>query len=240
MKFLAPLTLFALSLSASSVQTANAQKPAAVAPNAPIVAELFTSQGCSSCPAAESLFSKLADREDILTLEWHVDYWDDLVHGGSRWKDPYSKRAFTKRQRAYNRALRGKNAIYTPQAVINGHFEGVGSRADAVDDMLNNAPAHSVALQISDGKIRVGPGTGPAEIIFLRLLKQHETDVTGGENKGRKLSGRNIVLETSIVGKLSAKAGEFTLPTIGKGESCAVIVQNRKGDLGAIKGAAKC
>lgn len=255
MKFLAPLTLLALSLTAYSVQTANALKPtpaaerapatiaassAAALSTSPIVAELFTSQGCSSCPAAESLFSRLADREDVLTLEWHVDYWDDLVHGGSRWKDPYSQKAFTDRQRAYNRAIRGKNAIYTPQAVINGHFEGVGSRANAVSDMLENAPAHSVAVEISKNKVRIGPGEGTAQVVFLRLLEHHETNVKGGENKGRQLSGRNIVLEASVVGALSDEAGEFTLPEIGEGESCAVIVQNRKGELGPVKGAAKC
>jgi len=70
------------------------------------VAELFTSQSCSSCPPAEALFSDLAEREDLLTLEWHVDYWDTLIHGGSKWKDPYSDKAFTNRQRTYNRSFR--------------------------------------------------------------------------------------------------------------------------------------
>ena len=67
-----------------------------------VVAELFTSQSCSSCPPAEALFSELAGEENLLTMEWHVDYWDTLIHGGSKWKDLYSSAEFTDRQRSYN------------------------------------------------------------------------------------------------------------------------------------------
>lgn len=134
-----PLTTAALLLTACGNQSANAQETdlATTSPapaNQLVVAELFTSQGCSSCPAAEKLFTKLAKNDNLLTMEWHVDYWDDLVHHGSRWKDPYSDREFTRRQRSYNRSIRGTNAGYTPQAVVNGHFEGVGSRPGTVDN----------------------------------------------------------------------------------------------------------
>ena len=251
MKFLSVLSVsvLALTLSACTGQSASAQKADAVDNNAQtvtaldnslVVAELFTSQGCSSCPSAEAFFSKLAERDDLLTLEWHVDYWDQLVHHGSRWKDPYSSKAFTARQRSYNRSLRGKSAVYTPQAVINGHFEGVGSRSGVVNDMIDNVPAHTVPVKITNNKIVVGPNSDAADIMFLRLLKQHETNVKGGENKGRKLHGRNIVLEASVIGKASSGPVEFSLPSVGSGETCAVIVQNSKGDLSPILGAAKC
>lgn len=250
MKLFAALSVLALSLSACTSQSATAQNsgvsatPAASASAAPanslVVAELFTSQGCSSCPSAEKLFSKLAERDDLLTLEWHVDYWDDLVHHGSRWKDPYSDREFTRRQRSYNRSIRGTNAGYTPQAVVNGHFEGVGSRPGTVDNMINKAPAHSISAQITGNELVVGPSSEAVDIVFLRLLDHHETDVKGGENKGRKLSGRNIVLEASVIGKSGPNSTELTLPSVDGNETCAVILQSQNDNLGSVLGAAKC
>ncbi|MFN0023541.1 MAG: DUF1223 domain-containing protein, partial [Parvularculaceae bacterium] len=100
--------------------------PAAVATPAdkPVVVELFTSQGCSSCPPAEALMRELAKRPGLVALEWHVDYWDDLHAGSSgKWKDPFSSADHTARQRAYNRALRGTGGAYTPQMVIDGAAE---------------------------------------------------------------------------------------------------------------------
>ena len=257
MKILSALSVsvFALTFSACG-QSANAQKLDA-AENSPqvinasattdaaaeaplVVAELFTSQGCSSCPSAEAFFSKLADRDGVLTLEWHVDYWDQLVHHGSRWKDPYSKKTFTARQRSYNRSLRGQSGVYTPQAIINGHFEGVGSRQGIVNDMIENAPTNTLPVKIANNKVVVGAGAEAGDVMFLRLLKQHETNVKGGENKGRKLHGRNIVLEASVIGTSGSSPAEFPLPSVGSGETCAVIVQSSKGDLSPILGAAKC
>jgi len=247
MKTLSLISLLAVSLTVSIGLSAKAEKNTpqslnvdAVSSSSLTVAELFTSQGCSSCPPAERLFSTLADDDDVLTLEWHVDIWDSLVHGGSRWKDPYSSKKFTKRQRAYNRSLRGQNGIYTPQAVVNGQFEGVGSRRADVKDMLENVSALTVGVQIENDKITVEPSSQTADILFLRLLKKHETDVKGGENKGRKLAGKNIVLEATILGKTGGNPAEFTLPSVGDGESCAVLVQTLDGDVGPILGAAKC
>ena len=250
MKLFTAFSVLALSLSACSSESASAQNtdasvtPVASASAAPanslVVAELFTSQGCSSCPSAEKLFSKLAERDDLLTLEWHVDYWDDLVHHGSRWKDPYSDREFTRRQRSYNRSIRGTNAGYTPQAVVNGHFEGVGSRPGTVDNMINKAPAHSISAQITGNELVVGPSSEAVDIVFLRLLDHHETDVKGGENKGRKLSGRNIVLEASVIGKSGPNSTELTLPSVDGNETCAVILQSQNDNLGSVLGAAKC
>ena len=208
--------------------------------NSVIVAELFTSQSCSSCPPAEALFSTLADRDDLLTIEWHVDYWDDLFHGGSRWKDVYSSDAFTDRQRAYNRSLRGKSAVYTPQAIVNGRLEGVGSRRSEVSNMLDNATTLSVPVQIENDTAIIGPSKQSADILFVRLLEQHETNVKGGENKGRKLAGKNIVLEAQVLGQTGENSTEFTLPFVGEGETCAVLVQTVDYNVGPVLGAAKC
>jgi len=237
MKQLSLISLFALSLAACAQATVAAEKPDTTPL---IVAELFTSQGCSSCPPAERLFSTLAEREDILTIEWHVDVWDTLVHHGSRWEDPYSDRSFTERQRSYNQSIRGKRALYTPQAVVNGETEGVGSRKGEVSFMLESAQPLPVDVLIENYKITVGPASQSADIVFVRLLKEQETDIKGGENKGRKLAGKNIALDASVLGQTGADAVEFNLPSVGSGETCAVLVQTLDGDVGPMLGAAKC
>lgn len=207
----------------------------------PVVAELFTSQGCSSCPPAEKLFSDLADHSGLITIEWHVDYWDSLVHGGSNWKDPYSSADYTTRQRDYNRALRGTGAVYTPQAVINGRAELVGSRRRDVESTIAKASPLPLTVTIADNQVTVTGGAPAADVTFIRLLEQHETDVKGGENKGRQLSGRNIALSATTLGKWSGRRVAFDLPAVDAGETCAVIVQDRIGNtVGPILGAAAC
>ena len=238
MKILPLISVLAISFAAIA-HISTAEEKAAT--DTLIVAELFTSQGCSSCPPAEKLFSNLADRDDLITLEWHVDYWDKLVHGGSRWKDVYSSREFTNRQREYNQALRGRRAVYTPQAIVNGRVEGVGSRRGEVSDLLKYSGKLKVPVHIDSNTVSVGKSSESADILFVRLLKKHVTNVKGGENKGRKLSGKNIVLEATVLGQTGAENAEFTLPSIGEGESCAVLVQSLDGkQVGPILGAAKC
>ena len=106
--------------------------------------------------------------------------------------------------------------------------------------MIENAPALTVPVQIANNKVTVGPNTDEADIIFVRLLERHETNVKGGENKGRKLSGENIVLEAVLLGQAGSSPTEFSLPEVGEGETCAVLVQTLDGDPGPMLGAAKC
>jgi len=247
MKTLPLLTLLAFAAASAAGLTVVIQK-AEAQPTDPIkssndqliVAELFTSQSCSSCPPAEALFAKLAEEENLLTMEWHVDYWDDLIHHGSRWKDRYSDRAYTARQRAYNRSLRGTGGVYTPQAIVNGDYEGVGNRRSEVAEIIGFAKDLNLPVNIQDGSVTVGPHKQSVEVLFVRLLEQHETDVKGGENKGRKLSGKNIVLEAEILGQTGKNPMEFKLPKVGEGETCAVLVQSLSRDVGPVLGAAKC
>ena len=234
------LAVSALTASAGIASLSNAAETTPVNSQNLIVAELFTSQSCSSCPPAEALFAELADQENLLTIEWHVDYWDTLVHGGSKWKDRYSDRAYTARQRNYNAALRGTRAVYTPQAVINGQLEEAGNRRHAVSNMLANAPDLSVPVQIENNTVTVGAGQADLDVLFVRLLKHHETDVKGGENKGRKLHGKNIVLEAQVLGQTGNSATEYKLPSVGQGETCAVLIQSIDNKVGPVLGAAKC
>src|SRR6516165_3499017 len=99
----------------------------------PVVVELFTSEGCSSCPPADALLAELATRSDLLALSFHVDYWDRLG-----WKDPFSSAMATRRQDRYARLL-GLDAVYTPQVVVDGHWQTVGSDREAVAQAVAQA-----------------------------------------------------------------------------------------------------
>lgn len=220
------------------------------ATNSPVVVELFTSQSCSSCPPAERLFAGLAERQDLIVLEWHVDYWDRLVHGrAGAWKDPYSRADHTKRQRQYNRALRGTNGVYTPQAVVNGRLETVGSRASEVLKLLVTAPHVSAALDIREdgGGLRATISElerrleQTAGVYQLTLLPEQTTSVPRGENRGAVLTSRNIVLAAEQIGEYSGDAATFELAPSVEGHTCAVIVQEKRGgQLGPIISASYC
>ena len=95
----------------------------------PAVVELFTSQSCYSCPPAEAFLGDLARRDGVIALEFHVDYWDDLVYGrAGKWKDVFSSPEYTRRQQGYNLNIRGRGQVYTPQMIIDGRAEAVGTR----------------------------------------------------------------------------------------------------------------
>lgn len=220
------------------------------AANSPVVAELFTSQSCSSCPPAERLFAGLAERQDLIVLEWHVDYWDRLIHGrAGAWKDPYSSADHTKRQRQYNRALRGTNGVYTPQAVVNGRLETVGSRASEVLKLLVTTPHVNAALEVSDedGTLRADLSAlehrleQEAAVYRLTLLPEQTTSVPRGENRGAVLTSRNIVLAAEQIGVYSGDAVSFDLNAPEDGHACAIIVQEQRGgQLGPILSASYC
>ncbi|MEO0982106.1 MAG: DUF1223 domain-containing protein [Pseudomonadota bacterium] len=222
---------------------------AAAATKPPVLVELFTSQSCSSCPPAERYLSTLAMDEDLVVVEWHVDYWDDLVYGGAgAWKDPYSKRAHTERQRDYNLQIRDQGGVYTPQTVIAGSLETIGSRRRDVQAAIADAPAAAATLSVdhmADGRfVTVEPVENAkhddAEVIFVRLLKQADTHVKRGENHGKALHNTHVALQTKRLGDWSGRTAVFDLPDLGEGETCAIIVQEKDKHLGRALGAAYC
>lgn len=242
-------TLTVLSMRGGA-QTLQDLPPATAGTTGPVVAELFTSQSCSSCPPAEKLFSELAEREDVIVLEWHVDYWDRLVHGrAGAWKDPFSNPDYTARQRQYNRALRGTGGAYTPQAVINGAAETVGSRRGDIEQLLTRTPHAMAPLMIStDGdatRVEIGtfdvPLNRPAEIYQLTLLPEQSTSVPRGENRGVHLFSRNVVLDAAQIGTYSGEALSLEFKTPSAEHGCAIIIQEKRGNrLGPILGASYC
>ncbi len=210
----------------------------------PVAVELFTSQGCSSCPPAEAYLVELADRGDVIALEWHVDYWDDLVHGAAgRWKDPFSSPDATARQSAYNARIGGRARGYTPQMVVAGQRAAIGSDRGRVEDAIRRLrkQANPLTLTVANGGaggVRVEAKGASATLWRVDFLKAHETVVLRGENKGKRLESRHIVRGMMRLG--SAGAGPISTPAPADGMGCAILAQIGQDGVGPILAAAYC
>src|SRR5258705_2098734 len=167
---------------------------AALAAERPVVVELYTSQGCSSCPPANAYLNELSrDRRDVLPLAFHVTYWDRLG-----WKDPYSLQAATDRQNQYGH--RFGDGSYTPEIVVDGAAGLVGSHRHDVGSAIEKAKresrtAASVSVTKSDGgqvSIQVGSGSGTGKILLIGFDHDHTTAIGRGENGGRTFGGAEI------------------------------------------------
>tara|TARA_R110000787_G_scaffold9400_1_gene32858 strand:- start:541 stop:1308 length:768 start_codon:yes stop_codon:yes gene_type:complete len=250
MKTLRPLFAAALAL----ILPACLAVPAAVAGDrraaGPVVVELFTSQGCYSCPPAEAFLGELARERTVLALEFHVDYWDDLVYGAAgKWKDPFSKAEYTRRQTVYNQRLRGRPNVYTPQMVVDGRLEAVGSRRLQVLSAIQRAEKDrtgrvGIDVSLTAGTVSAVSLSGklqtPGTVWLVRFLKERETRVQAGENKGKSLRSRNIVTELRDIGGWAGTQNTIAVSgfTLADGEGCAVLVQAP--GQGPILGAAPC
>jgi hypothetical protein len=206
--------------------------PAMAAPPAnPLVLELFTSQGCSSCPPADAYLGELKRaRPDVLVLDFHIDYWDSLG-----WKDPFSLPASTARQQAYDSLLNSE--VYTPQLVIGGSRQAVGSDRDAVATAIaaayqDRAAAAPVSLALSstgsDLTIDVGPGSGGARLWLVGYDDRHTTNIGRGENGGLTETEVDIVRSIHSVADWNGGSLHLTVP-IPAGERAAILLQQADG-----------
>jgi hypothetical protein len=165
----------------------------------PLVVELFTSEGCSSCPPAEAAIGQLSARADIVALAYHVDYWDDLG-----WRDRFELAQSVKRQNIYARNLH-RASVYTPELVIDGRFDAVGGDGSAVARALA-AQRTSVPLSISlhDAEMLIDVGAQPqspaCEVLLVPYLRHALSAIGRGENAGRNLEEFNIVREIRTLG----------------------------------------
>ena len=200
------------------------------------VVELFTSQGCSSCPPADALVGHLASDPGTLVLSYHVDYWDSLG-----WKDPFSSSASTDRQYAYARTSKAPS-VFTPQLVVNGTQSLVGSQETAVRKAVSAANQQTLPIQGSlskqpDGSFEViftGPQI-PGEVWEVRYVRHAVTPIRAGENGGRTLETFNNVTHIQRLGTF--KAGALRLEPLNRPEDgLAILVQSP--NAGAILGAA--
>jgi hypothetical protein len=227
------------------VLAATAMAPAARAAE-PVrgIVELFTSQGCSSCPPADRYLAELARDPSLVVLSWPVDYWDYIG-----WKDTFASPAFTARQKAYASARRDEQ-IYTPQAVIDGVTHAVGNDRDRVQEALDrNGKNLSCTLTFVDreGKIGIdvapkGSASGSATVWLLRVLRTANVAIGRGENKGRSVTYTNVVREAIPVGEWSGGTAHFDAPRpkLGDGEALVVLLQTgTAAKPGAILAAAK-
>lgn len=159
----------------------------------PVLVELFSSEGCSSCPPADAILAQLVEQQPIegirvIGVEQHVDYWDDLG-----WKDPYASAQFTERQRSYAK-VRRSNSVFTPEAVVNGHISVVGSeRASLVRAIQSAADASMLALRLerraSTLVVAIPPGLSPEVGLVVVALERHlGSKPARGENAGRALA----------------------------------------------------
>lgn len=229
-------------------------------PTAPSVVELFTSQSCYSCPPAEAYLGKLAGRADIIALEFHVDYWNDLVYGtAGRWRDVHSDPAYTARQRAYAERLPG--GVYTPQMVIDGRAQAIGSRERDVEAAIASArknPRLSVSLvSLNTGKTELRMSGADrlierhaergGDIWLVRFKPREETKVRAGENRGKVLVNHHIVTGMTHLGgwvfDMSSTIFDTVSPVFdtvapGLDGGCAVLIQAP--GQGPILGAAMC
>ncbi len=217
--------------------------PALAADDVPLtVIELFTSQGCSSCPPADKFLGELAQRHDLLALSVHVDYWDYIG-----WKDVFASPKNTMRQRRYAQKL-GLRYVYTPQMVIQGAFDSTGSdRAKVLKKITEAKKLDRLAVTISragDGVRITIPGGDLREkaAVWLAVFdNRHDTEIKRGENSGQILRYHNVVRGMTQIGAWSGQPLDIVtkaadMPAQGR-DSCAVIVQSLK--TGRILGAAR-
>ncbi|PLW76273.1 DUF1223 domain-containing protein [Cohaesibacter celericrescens] len=216
-----------------------------------VVVELFTSQGCSSCPPADKLLGELSENPDMIVLTEAVDYWDYLG-----WKDKNANHEHTVRQKNYAR-MRGDRSIYTPQMVINGRVHVVGSRAGEVTQALQQVSSGtgrlSVPIKTRTDKetLSIEIAAGPeglsdvkdGTLFLVPFRREVSVDVERGENKGRKIVYHNVVDQMRPIGMWHGKALNIELPMheIRKGghDGCAVLLQADVNGLpGPIYGAA--
>jgi hypothetical protein len=203
----------------------------AVAAERPVVVELFTSQGCSSCPPADAYLVELSKgRRDVLPLAFHVTYWDQLG-----WKDPFSLPAATERQSQYGR--RFGDGSYTPEIVVDGAAGMVGSHRSAVASAIERAKRESVtaaAVSVTrNGKlvsIEVGSGSGNGRVLLIGFDREHTTPIGRGENGGRTLTEANIVRSIRPVGQWSGSPLKIS-EQFPEGQDVAVVLEAPNGQV---------
>jgi hypothetical protein len=200
-------------------------------PAHPTVVELFQSQGCSSCPPANANVLALAGRPDILTLSWQVTYWDNLG-----WKDTFGQPAFTARQWQYAHAFH-RGEVATPEVVVNGRADVVGSRRDELERLIRQADRGAGGPQVRiEGLSAAVSGQGPVQGPAGRVvLVRYDPDIVNvpiqaGENGGVTLPHRNVVRQVADLGAWSGGARSYALPPPTRpGLKTAILVQQGPG-----------
>lgn len=209
----------------------------------PWAIELFTSQGCSSCPPADLQLGTLGRRNDIVALSYHVDYWDYIG-----WKDRFASRETTERQRAYARTMK-QRYVYTPEMVVDGIGHDPGVSVEPISSLLAEARRRSPQratpelMRSSDGLLTVKLAAfkldGPADVVLAVYDRRHSTAINNGENGGRTLENFNVVRRLETLARWDGSAASWTVPAdrFKPEQGTAVLVQ--RADLGPMLGCNK-
>jgi len=236
----------AAALACAAVVFSATHATGADAPKATI--ELFTSQGCSSCPPADKLIGEFSRDSSLVTMSLAIDYWDYLG-----WKDTLALKGHGKRQQAYAR-VRGDREVYTPQVVVNGMMHVAGSDRAAIDRAIEVTRRDGSVMQVPV-KIAITGDTltvdvpaaadprGPAEVWLLPITKKIPVAIDRGENRGHTITYTNVVRKWVKLGEWSGNAETFSVSIKdfqnGEIDSLAVMVQSgNSGSPGAMLGAA--
>ena len=197
--------------------------PAARGAEKPVVLELFTSQGCSSCPPADALLGELAGQPGVIALAWHVDYWDNLG-----WRDRFASGIATARQRAYARQL--GDIVYTPALVVDGSRMVVGSERPSIEAAIRatgSLPA-AVTFSRSDGGLTAQIEDAGQKVLAQRIVYDPEqaTEVGAGENDGQRLREYRIVREIETLAEWDGAARRLAVKPAGPGQGQVILVQS--------------
>ncbi|MGR3713803.1 MAG: DUF1223 domain-containing protein [Shimia sp.] len=197
----------------------------------PVVVELFTSQGCSSCPPADAFFHKqLTDRDDVIALSLHVDYWDYIG-----WKDNFADPAYSNRQRLYARAA-GHRSVYTPQMIVNGKDHVVGTHPDKVEGLIraHKSVTPPVTLDVSrkGNRVSIKASTemrGDMRVHLVRYIDDEAVKIKRGENAGKTLTYANIVNDWRVLKNWNGRT-PLSIDAQTKGDGpVVVLVQGANG-----------
>lgn len=191
----------------------------------PAVVELFTSQGCSSCPPADANLIELAKRPDVLALSFHVTYWDRLG-----WKDTFDQEAFTQRQSDYEAPLH-ESGSFTPQIVVDGRMDAVGNvRSDVEALIAKSNRAATPQLRLTSNSASVGAGAGNADVWLVRYdPRVVQVPISRGENAGTTQPQINVVHGLTNLGPWRGAEKQFALPPAQPGLKTAILLQKPHG-----------
>lgn len=210
----------------------------------PIMIELFTSQGCSSCPAADAFLGELQARRDVIAISFNIDYWDYVG-----WRDTLASHENTLRQQAYARLLK-PHQVYTPEMVIDGDENVPGNQREQALKIVEDCKREGldqrveVTLKLAGNEVDVALGAGPrrdATVWMAHTASARTIAIGSGENRGRTVTYHNVVRSFAAVGKWSGDALTLRLPAKGQPteNSDGIVVWVQSGDMGKILGAAQ-
>jgi len=237
---------FVLAVLSQTAWAKHAEAAHKSSPPRPVLLELFTSQGCSDCPAADHMVTELANRDDVIALSLQITYWDILG-----WKDTFATEANTRRQKSYAQIM-NRSGIYTPQMIIDGRLDVIGNQRDRVmravatrTGALSRETSIPIVLRKISNRIEIAipksaRGSKSAGTIWvMRTLARGSVNVGDGENRHQQLTYTNLVRDLQRAGEWNGQSMKIDLPlNVSKVKYDGIVVVLQAEDFGPVLGAA--